>query len=87
MLGVGLGEEDNRNLGTSKEHPRNMLATCLLLRHYYGEATALRRRCGYISGGGTSAWVRLSASLRSLMTWRVQMKTCVPGGGLPNFLT
>jgi hypothetical protein len=34
VLGVGGGNERRQMPGTSKEHPRNMLGTCLLLRHY-----------------------------------------------------
>ena len=39
-VGGGEGNERSGKPGTSKEHPRNMLATCLLLRDYYGEALA-----------------------------------------------
>jgi hypothetical protein len=84
---VGRGKEEGGKLETSKEHPRNMLATCLLLRDYYSDATGLPRRWRYFSGRGTSAQVRLRASLRPLTSCRVQMKTCEPGGGWPNFLT
>ena len=81
------GIERSGKLRTSKKHPRNMHATCLLLRHCQGDDMGLPRPCGYVSGGGTSAQVRLSASFRPLTTCRVQMKTREWGGGWPNFLT
>jgi len=40
-LGVGRGNERSGKLRTSKEHPRNMLATCLELLHCLGGAKAL----------------------------------------------
>ncbi len=47
-------------LRTSKEHPRNMLSTCLLLRYYSGDVPALPRPGRYGSSGGTSAQVKRS---------------------------
>jgi hypothetical protein len=38
----------------------------------------------YFWGGGTAEQVPLSASLRTLMTWRVQMKIREPGRGWVN---
>ena len=42
-MGVGRGNERSKKLETSKEHPRNMLATWLQLLHCSWAATALLR--------------------------------------------
>ena len=47
--GVGGGMRGGGTLRTSKEHPRNMLATCLLLLRCSGDATVLLRPWPYFS--------------------------------------
>ena len=46
---MGAAERGGGILRTSKEHPRNMLATYLLLLHCSGDATVLLRRWLYFS--------------------------------------
>ena len=46
---MGAAERGGGILRTSKEHPRNMLATCLLLLRCSGDATVLLRPWLYFS--------------------------------------
>jgi hypothetical protein len=66
---MGRWNEREEKLRTSKEHPRNMLATCLLLWWQWPGASVPLWSGGYCSGGGTSASVCLRAFLRPLPRW------------------
>ena len=91
LPGAGAGKEEVGKLETSKEHPRNMVATCSVLCRWYGTAMVLpwRYRGGLIcrgtgipglSGGGSPGIMQALCWLRPLHWFQLLCQSQRPPG-------
>ena len=70
---MGRRNERSEKPGTSKEHPRNMLATCLELLHDSGDAAAL------LQPAGEAAALRSTLTrMRAAHTIRADLNHAIP---------